>query len=1569
LLYQPAPGIADGTPNLNDQAVLYDDGTPFANLTPGPLNAQGFHIGGDNNGDLGPLNLTAVPNGIYELILNVRGGGYQTNALVEVQLDSQLKIGQFSFSQQDMVLPVNGVPITVTRTYNSLNQNAADFGYSWTYALNNMNVQLDETRQDVSVGGNQDAYSSGPPGTYSVRTGGGYDLTLTLPNGQQTTFAFSLGGGPDEDSESAQWTPPPWVHATLTPLDPNGTPDQYADTIYYLNTPPTWGNLANIEGTSAPLANQDLPGWVLTTQPDGTEYFITRGNPTNIVYPDPINAGSSISATVYGPPMLTQIVQRSGDTIVISPSSIYHQDTNGIDRVVNFTRDAWGRITAISDPNGSTNGFPAIQYIYNQSTSNLIQVLKLVNRATGAYTTNSYDYNNPNFPHYITSMENGDGVSVARNYYDNSGRLTSMQDAYGNLTQYIYPSTNNEMIVDPLGRTNSYLYDINGNVLAQTNALGQITTMAYDVNNNKTNQVTYLNNGQPYATNSYVYSLTLNLPLSSTDPLGHTTTFVYDSFGDLCTNTDAMNHSTTNIYDSNGNLLYTSDVLGDTTVNIYNGTLLASSSDPIGTTTYNSYDTSEDLIGTATVVSTNRILGTNSYTYDNNGNRLTSTVWRHAANGSWTPATTTNIYDAQNRVIETIDPDGGTNTIIYNAINKQQATIDPRGNTTSYNYDDQGRLIQTIYPDGTSETSAYDAVGNRTNSVDRDGHVTTYQYDALNRLTNTIYADNSTSTTVYDSVGRVAQTIDPRGTITAFAYDVAGRRLAVTNAFGITGIQSVSSYSYDNNGNQITFTDANHHTTTNVFDSINRQVQVEYPNGTTTFTVYDADSRSVIQTNQDRLATWFGYDGVGRLIAVTNALGQVTRYQYDEAGNQTNQIDALNRTNAYAFDGMGRRISHMMPGGQVEGFAYDLASNLTNQTNFNGAVITNQYNSVNRLTNCSSINGYNVRFAYSPTGQRTSMVDASGTTTYGYDIRDRLLSKTNSWNSGPTVVLNYGYDANGNVTNIWATNGVNLAYSYDPLNRLTNVLANGNAAAAYGFDLAGNLQAMRYGNGVTNLCQYDSLNRLTNLTWNLNASSLANFSYLLGATGNRTNLTEKVNGTNLVYAWQYDPLYRLTNEFFNASSNLAYNYDPVGNRTNRNPAIAGVAGTVAGLTNQNFTFGTNDWLTTDHYDNNGNTTNSSNITNSYDVMDHLTNMNGTVFMAYDGDGNRVSKTNAGTTGANTFYLVDDRNPSGYAQVLEELIVSNGVTSLSKVYNYGLNLISQQQTNSSTNYFVYDGHGSTRLLISIGGNVVNQFTYDAYGSLIASNTSPQTAYLYCGQQFDSTLGLYYNRARYLNPNTGRFWTMDTDEGDNEDPLSLHKYLYAEADPMDNDDPTGNAAFSSADSAAIGRQVHTIIGQAFQSPPFRITGQSVFTIAGLPNPVKKLGQKLGRLFPDLVDIQKREIYEIKPVTIAGTAAGFAQLYAYVKLLNKLWPPATWHDGNSYDYKNAEGLDTIELASPPCVVIVAPTVSGMIYYEPITLQNVVNTMAKNVGEEEEADLEDSEGIASEDAEMGAE
>ena len=234
-------------------------------------------------------------------------------------------------------------------------------------------------------------------------------------------------------------------------------------------------------------------------------------------------------------------------------------------------------------------------------------------------------------------------------------------------------------------------------------------------------------------------------------------------------------------------------------------------------------------------------------------------------------------------------------------------------------------------------------------------------------------------------------------------------------------------------------------------------------------------------------------------------------------------------------------------------------------------------------------------------------------------------------------------------------------------------------------------------------------------------------------------------------------------------------------------------GTLGSLGGQTFNFDKSDRLDNDSdpatasglFDANGNTT-SYGGTYQYDVENRLLNANsGAVVIVYDGDGNRIKKTAGGVT---TWYLVATINPSGHAQVVEE---KTGTTpsTLSRVYTYGLDLVSQREAGGTTYYFGYDGHGSTRFLMN-GSTVANVFAYDSYGTLIASNTTAQTAYLYAGEQWDADLGMYYNRARYLNPAIGRFHTMDSYEGNNEDPLSLHKHLYANADPVMGLDPSGH-----------------------------------------------------------------------------------------------------------------------------------------------------------------------------------
>jgi RHS repeat-associated protein len=191
-------------------------------------------------------------------------------------------------------------------------------------------------------------------------------------------------------------------------------------------------------------------------------------------------------------------------------------------------------------------------------------------------------------------------------------------------------------------------------------------------------------------------------------------------------------------------------------------------------------------------------------------------------------------------------------------------------------------------------------------------------------------------------------------------------------------------------------------------------------------------------------------------------------------------------------------------------------------------------------------------------------------------------------------------------------------------------------------------------------------------------------------------------------------------------------------------------------------------------------------------------------LARDAFGNRVSKavTTAGVT-TTTQYLVEDLNPIGYPQVLDELTGLIGSAAVTRTYTYGLQRISQVQIAGNVlSYYQYDGGGSVRQLTNSAGQVTDSYEYDAFGNSFTKVGTTPNNYLYRGEQYDADLGLYYLRARYYNPATGRFMGRDPENGKFTDPKSLHKYLYAGGDPINGFDPTGLATMTKPQSGVGG-----------------------------------------------------------------------------------------------------------------------------------------------------------------------
>jgi RHS repeat-associated protein len=140
----------------------------------------------------------------------------------------------------------------------------------------------------------------------------------------------------------------------------------------------------------------------------------------------------------------------------------------------------------------------------------------------------------------------------------------------------------------------------------------------------------------------------------------------------------------------------------------------------------------------------------------------------------------------------------------------------------------------------------------------------------------------------------------------------------------------------------------------------------------------------------------------------------------------------------------------------------------------------------------------------------------------------------------------------------------------------------------------------------------------------------------------------------------------------------------------------------------------------------------------------------------------------------------------------------------------------------------------RALTSESGTITDTYIYDAFGILVGKTGTSDNAYLYRGEQWDADLGLYYNRARYLNAGSGRFWNADTYEGYDADPVSLHRYLYANADPVAFTDPSGYMSLGEVTAAqnvdanmnrmAVPRAVNTM--NRFRQSWCRITEKTIW-----------------------------------------------------------------------------------------------------------------------------------------------
>ncbi len=593
-----------------------------------------------------------------------------------------------------------------------------------------------------------------------------------------------------------------------------------------------------------------------------------------------------------------------------------------------------------------------------------------------------------------------------------------------------------------------------------------------------------------------------------------------------------------------------------------------------------------------------------SYTYDGWGNRIGQTnnsdyvVYNYTGTPSGPTTTTAFDSDYHTYPVSVTNAKSQTTTWIYNyTLGVPLSETGPNGAVTSASYDNFGRLTSLTRPlensnfGATLQVAYTDSLSpqvNLTQAIDAStNYLIAYLYDGLGRqyrtqvtgLSGTIYTD-----TVYDGYGRVVSQSVPYTSDSAYTnttYDVLDRPLSIT-------APNNTSTSYAYNGLITTVTDAR---------------------GNKTVTTQDAwgNTLSVVPKDTDDIpigpsVNYEEYDVLGRLKQVTRG-GATTSMTYDHVGHKLTMSDADMGNWSYTYDALG---------------------NLTDQTDARNCTVHFGYDLLNRLTNkdsggtggteCTTAPATSATYTYdvgtNGIGHRTSMSDDSGSTSWTYDARGRMVSERKIITGGGTFLTQMHYNSADLLDWMKYPGGSNgetgeqVNYAYNAQMLLNTVGGTTQYVSGSNYDAAGRLAQRNYGNNTQTSYNYYSWleqwqgvpqgGRLKQITSKRTSDSFffQNLTYTYDAVGNVKTIVDQMAGPQ-TQTFAYDALNRLTS--------------------------ASATGLGSGLYSEIYTYDANT----------GNLSSKAGVNYTYDALHlhpHAVSTAGANHYSYDEDGNMTSRS-------------------------------------------------------------------------------------------------------------------------------------------------------------------------------------------------------------------------------------------------------------------------------------------------------------------------------------------------------
>lgn len=746
----------------------------------------------------------------------------------------------------------------------------------------------------------------------------------------------------------------------------------------------------------------------------------------------------------------------------------------------------------------------------------------------------------------------------------------------------------------------------------------------------------------------------------------------------------------------------------------------------------------------------------------------------------------------------------------YDAYGNLACVRDPNGKTVSTVYDTAAQTfpITTTAPipeKGIALISTQGYYGVEGNAVDKgsfglprtvtdpNNAVTVAEYDKLGRKSRDTLPDEFWTTTAYKSFGAVnsqhLRTDNKLGLWSKQFFDGFGRAIKEERS-GPEGKTIVTETGYEERGlvSQISlpyFAGLQSPLyRTYEYDVLGRVTQITNPDLTKTMTCYNDLVTVHIDENFHRKRET--RDPLGRLVTVeeykgvysTCSTAQVdqgqepyatTTYNYDALGNLTGITDTRNNVTTIQYDSLGRKTSMSDPDMGNWGYTYYPDSSVHTVTDSIAQTTTFTYDSLNRVrtkqypkaggTGTVTYNYDEAAYAHS-LGRLTSMLDESGSTTWGYDISGRPATVTKSVD-GIAYPVSRLYDGLGRVTRITYPDSFPVDYRYDLGGNLSEVVY---FAQFIDYNASGQPGAISYANGATTWFQYNPFNlRLVGLENDSPDWILDSFGYLYD---NKGNLTQITSGYTL-----YNDLLPSTTDYSSAGHNMYYQIKsiPSSDATIVSEYVSNGNGNPFEIKSST-RYGMEIWFTNNRLI----TYNADNMPLS--ITTHVGQPNqATTSFVYDGNNKRVKKIAPGYTRL-------------YIDKLYECVDGN-----CGKFIFAGNMRIAGIFGGATYYYQPDHQGSTSSITDTNGEWVESIAYYPFGETRQEDLAgPLTmTHKYTGQELDDETGLYNYGARLYDPAVGRFLTPDSIVPDYRNPQSLNRYSYTLNTPLRYNDPTGHS----------------------------------------------------------------------------------------------------------------------------------------------------------------------------------